>query len=102
MRVGPDRSGQAMEAMISQPRVAITLAACAVGIAVAWLTRTPFGLLAPLVALFLLARGHTALVLQASTAIGLAGSLLVAVSYAGTGDDVTMMWVEFFAAALCI
>ena len=67
-----------MEAILSQQRLAPAFGAFAVGIAVFWLTKTPFGLLAPTAALFLLARGRAVLLLHATLAIGLVGSLLVA------------------------
>jgi hypothetical protein len=42
-----------MEAKLSQQRLAIPLGVCATGIAVSWLAKTPFGLLAPMAVLFL-------------------------------------------------
>jgi hypothetical protein len=91
-----------MEAILSQQRLAPAFGAFAVGIAVFWLTKTPFGLLAPTAALFFLARGRAVLLLHATLAIGLVGSLLVAAFYAGAAHDLAVTWAAFFAVALSI
>jgi PAS domain S-box-containing protein len=91
-----------MEAILSQQRLAPAFGAFAVGIAVFWLTKTPFGLLAPTAALFFLARGRAVLLLHAALAIGLVGSLLVAAFYAGAAHDLAVTWAAFFAVALSV
>ena len=72
------------------------------GIAVSSLTHTPFGLLAPTVALFLFAGGRTGLLLHVASATGLVGSLLVAAFYQGATRDIAVVWAAFFALAICI
>jgi PAS domain S-box-containing protein len=91
-----------MRAALSQQPLVPAIAASTVGIAVSWLMMTPFGLVAPSAALFLLARGRTALLLPAMLAAGLVGSLLLAGFYAGAMRDVAQAWAAFFAVALCI
>jgi hypothetical protein len=91
-----------MEAVLSQQRIALAIAASAAGIAAAWLTKTPFGLLAPMAALFLFARGRTILLLHAASAAGLAASLLVAAFDAGAARDLAVTWAAFFAVALSV
>jgi PAS domain S-box-containing protein len=91
-----------MEAILSHPRILPAIAAFAVGIAVFSLIHTPFGLLAPIVALFLLAGGRTGFLLHVASAAGLVGSLLVAAFYDGVARDAATMWAAFFALAICI
>jgi hypothetical protein len=91
-----------MRAALSQQPLVPAVAASTVGIAVSWLMMTPFGLVAPSAAFFLLARGRTALLLHAMSAAGLVGSLLLAALYAGAMRDVAQAWAAFFAVALCI
>jgi PAS domain S-box-containing protein len=91
-----------MHSVRSQFRIAPVIAASAVGITVSWLMRSPLGLLVPMAALFLFARGRAVLLLHAASAIGLVGSLLVAAIYAGATRDLAGAWASFFALALCI
>jgi PAS domain S-box-containing protein len=91
-----------MKAILSQERILSAIAAFAVGIAVSSLIHTPFGLLAPVVALFLFAGGRTGLVLHVVSATGLVGSLLVAALYEGEARDFAATWAAFFALAICI
>jgi PAS domain S-box-containing protein len=91
-----------MEATLSQQRILPAIAAFAVGIAVSSLLHTPFGLLAPIVALFLFASGRTGLLLHVASATGLVGSLLVAAFCQGQARDFATMWAAFFALAICI
>src|SRR5262249_17356842 len=56
-----------MEAILSQQRVLPAIAAFAVGIAVSSLIYTPFGLLAPIVALFLFASDRTRFLLHVAS-----------------------------------
>jgi PAS domain S-box-containing protein len=91
-----------MEAILSQQRILPAIAAFAVGIAVSSLLKTPFGLLAPMVALLLFTSGRTGLLLHVASALGLIGSLLVAAFYEGATRDLAMAWAAFFALALCI
>src|SRR5262249_20055017 len=92
----------AMEALLSQPRIVPATAAFAVGIAVSALIQTPFGLLAPMAALFLFASSRAASALQLALAIGLVGSLLHVALYGNEARDVAATWAGFFALALCI
>lgn len=91
-----------MEAMLSQRRILPAIAACAVGVAVSSLIQTPFGLLAPAAALFVLASGRTERLLFLASAIGFAGSLFVVASYEGHARDLAVAWAAFFALAICI
>jgi PAS domain S-box-containing protein len=91
-----------MEAMLSQQRILPAIGAFAVGIAVSSLIRTPFGLLAPMAALFLFASGRTELLLHVASATGLVGSLLVAAFYQGEQHDLAVVWAAFFALTICI
>jgi hypothetical protein len=77
----PRQEQPTMEAILSQQRILPAIAAFAVGIAVSSLIHTPFGLLAPIVALFLFASGRSGLLLHVASATGLVGSLLVAAFY---------------------
>jgi len=91
-----------METMAFQQRLAIPLGVCAIGIAVSWLAGTPFGLLAPMAAIFLFARGRAVLPLHAASVIGLAGTLFVAAFHGEVAHDLAVTWAAFFAVALCI
>lgn len=91
-----------MKMILSQERNLPAIAAFAVGIAVTSLMQTPFGLLAPIVALFLFANGRARVVLHTASATGLVGSLLVAASYQGEAREVAATWAAFFALAICI
>ena len=91
-----------MGAMLSQQRLLPAIAAFGAGIAVSSLISTPFGLLAPMVALFLFAGGRAGLLLHAASATGLVGSLLVAASYEGAARDLALVWAAFFTLAICI
>src|SRR5215471_17131402 len=92
----------AMEAVLSQRRILPAIGAFAVGIAVSSLIRTPFGLLAPLAAVFLFAGGRAGLLLHAAALTGLIASLLVAAFYQGEQRDLAMVWAAFFALSICI
>ena len=98
----PRQERPVIEAVLSQGRIALAIATFAVGIAASWLTKTPFGLLAPVAALFLFARGRAVLLLHAASTIGSAGSLFAAASYAGVAHDLAVAWAAFFAVALSI
>jgi PAS domain S-box-containing protein len=78
------------------------VASLAIGLAVSLLIHTPFGLLAPLVALFLFACDRTAVLVQVASAVGLLGSLLVTAIYEGATRDIAAEWAAFFALANCI
>jgi hypothetical protein len=91
-----------MEARLSQERIAPAIAAFAVGIAVSSLIQTPFGLLAPALAIFLFAGGRAGLALHAVSAAGLIGSLFVVVLHEGEARDIATTWAAFFALAICI
>src|SRR5262245_43934176 len=91
-----------MQTIPSQKRAAPVIAAFVVGIGVCLLIQTPFGLLAPLVALFILTSGRTGLALYAVLATGLVGSVFFAASYEGDARDVAVTWAGFFALSICI
>ena len=91
-----------MNAVPSHQRILPAIAAFAVGITVSSLIHTPFGLLAPLVALYLSASDRTGLLLHGASATGLAGCLLVAAIYEGEARDIAAVWAAFFALAICI
>jgi PAS domain S-box-containing protein len=91
-----------MEAMLSHHRILPTIAAFGVGIAIFSLIRTPFGLLAPVAALFLFTSSRTGLLLHVASAAGLVGSLLVSASYEGDAHDLAVVWAAFFALTICI
>lgn len=91
-----------MEATRFQQRTAPAIAAFLVGIAISWLLRTPFGLLAPAAALIWLTNARVGLALHAAAGAGLAGSLLVAALYAGAIREAAALWAAFFALTMCI
>jgi PAS domain S-box-containing protein len=72
------------------------------GIAASLLTATPFGLLAPVAALFLYSRSRTVALLFTALAIAFAGSMLVVLVHAGAMHDPAISWSAFFAIAICI
>ena len=83
-------------------RLALAVFASVVGIIACWVTSTPFGLLAPVAALFLYFRDRSVRLVSAVLAIGLAAS--VAAIFL-TSDDMRLQaisWATFFALALCI
>jgi PAS domain S-box-containing protein len=98
----PRQEQPTMEAILSPHRMVPAIAAFAVGIAVSSLIHTPFGLLAPIVALFLFASGRTGLLLYIASAAGLVGSLLATGFYEGETRDFAAAWAAFFALAICI
>jgi PAS domain S-box-containing protein len=85
-------------AMLSRGRFALAAAASAVGIAACWWAQTPFGLLAPISALFLYAEGRAVPLLFAVLGIGATGSFVAALSNAGA---LAPSWVALFAVAVC-
>lgn len=91
-----------MTAVLPQHGLALALATSVVGLAASWLTATPFGLLAPVAALFLYAPGRTVPLLNVTLVIAFAGSLLAAVFSAGGTRDLGLSWAAFSALALCI
>jgi PAS domain S-box-containing protein len=66
------------------------------------LTTTPFGLLAPIGALYLYAEGRAVLLLRAALAIAFIGTAIAAYSYADARHDLLLSWAAFFAVALCV
>jgi PAS domain S-box-containing protein len=91
-----------METLFPQRRIILAIVASAVGIAVSWLMKIPFGLLAPMAALFLFARGRTTVLLHAASMIAMVGFLLAAAFYGGATQVLAVTWAAFFALALCI
>src|SRR5690348_8022802 len=93
----------AMRLLLSQERLLPAIFASAIGVGVSALMHTPFGLLTPIVALFLYSRRHTDLVLlYAVLATGLVGSLVATQLYVGEARAVAGAWAEFFIVAICI
>lgn len=87
--------------------LALALGASVVGLGVSWLAETPIGLLAPVAALSLHARGRAATVLTAALVAAAIGSALAAWWSAGGADALTlhegaMSSAAFFVVALCI
>ncbi|MDX8498011.1 PAS domain-containing protein [Mesorhizobium sp. VK4C] len=91
-----------MTAVLPQQRLALVIGVSVVGIAASWLTATPFGLLSPIAALNLYARGRTVQLLYAIFGIALAGSAFAAWFDVGGMRDLALIWAAFFAVALCI
>jgi len=91
-----------MIAALIQRRLILAIVASVAGIAVCWLTKTPFGLLAPVAALYLYARGRVVWLFNATLAIAFAGSMLAAAYYVSDMRDLALSWAAFFAVALCV
>ncbi|MGX9121048.1 PAS domain-containing protein, partial [Mesorhizobium sp. BHbsci] len=91
-----------MTAVLPQQRLALVIGVSVVGIAASWLTATPFGLLVPVAALNLYARGRTVQLLYAILGIALAGLVLAAWFDVGGMRDLALLWAAFFAVALCV
>lgn len=62
----------------------------------------PFGLLAPVAAIYLYASGRAVWLLRVVWATGLLGSALAAALFAQDMRDQLLFWAAFFATALCI
>ncbi|MEK1899935.1 MAG: hypothetical protein AAAB19_10295, partial [Rhizobium sp.] len=86
---------------LSRRRLALAVVACLVGIAVSWLTMTPFGLLGPVAAAFLCARGGAARLIYAALAVAMLGALLAALLDAGMREP-ALSWAAFFALSLSL
>lgn len=91
-----------MIAVLPRKRFALTILVSLVGVAVCWLAMTPVGLLAPVAALFLYARGRAAVLLYVALGTALVSSVLAALLYAEDMRDILLWWTAFFAVALCI
>lgn len=92
-----------MRVLLSQESLFPAISASAVGLGVSALIHTPYGLLAPIVALFLFTRRRTELVLlYAVLATGLLGSLVAVLLFVGEARVVAGSWAEFFLVAICI
>ncbi len=85
----------------SYRRLGLAVIACLIGIAVSWLTLSPFGLLGPVVAAFLYGRGIVVRLLYAALAVALVGALLAAALYPDM-RDAALSWVAFLALSLCL
>ncbi len=97
---GPERL--IMIAVLPQQGLTVALLASAGGIATSWLTGMPFGLLAPVAALFLMARGRIVTALAAALAVAFAVAVLAAFGQAGETREVAVLCASFLAAALCL
>jgi PAS domain S-box-containing protein len=76
--------------------------ASTVGILLCWFMNAPFGLLAPIAAIYLYLPGRAVWWLRAAWTIALLGSV-VGATYVASGDrDHILEWTAFFALALCI
>lgn len=91
-----------MQGILSQEHIVPASAASVFGLAVSALIQTPFGLLAPILGLFLFANGRAGLALHAAVAAGLAGALIAVAFYEGEARDIAVDWAAFFALAVCI
>lgn len=83
-------------------RILPAIASLIVGLGVSLLLRTPFGLLAPIVALFLFCGSRSRFLLISISAVGLVGSLLFTALHDGDTRDAAVTWAAFFAIATCI
>jgi PAS domain S-box-containing protein len=87
--------------------LALAVGASAVALAVSWLAATPIGLLVPVAALALHAKGRTAVALGVTLLIAAIGSALAAWRYVGVADQLALQEgavssAAFFVAALCV
>jgi hypothetical protein len=90
-----------MTAALPEQRLFLAILTSVAGLAVCWLTTTPFGLLAPIGTLYLYAEGR-AVCCFAALAIAFIGTAIAAYSYADARHDLSPSWVAFFAVALCV
>jgi hypothetical protein len=90
-----------MTAALPEQRLFLAILTSVTGLAVCWLTTTPFGLLAPIGTLYLYAEGR-AVCCFAALAIAFIGTAIAAYSYADARHDLLLSWVAFFAVALCV
>ena len=74
----------------------------AVGLAACWSAGTPIGILAPLGALFLYARGYWLISLWSGLLITLAGTVLAAMLYPGAIRDAALPLAALMALAGCV
>lgn len=91
-----------MIAVISQRRIALAILAIVTGSAVCWVTGTLFGLLAPVAALFLFARGNAVRLLNLTLSIAVAAALLAVLMRADGPRDLALPGAAVLALALCI
>ena len=91
-----------MTAALLEQRLFLAILTSVTGLAVCWLTTTPFGLLAPIAALYLYAEGRAVLLLRAALAVAFIGTAIAAYSYAEARHDLLLSWAAFFAVALCV
>lgn len=91
--------------MIALPppqRLMLVVVASVLGIAASWFAMTPFGMLAPITALFVYARGGTVWLIHAALGIGFAASVVATIYYTGDSHGRNLSWPAFFVVALCI
>ncbi|MBB3590564.1 PAS domain S-box-containing protein [Rhizobium sp. BK529] len=86
---------------LSHRRLGLAVTACLVGLAVSWLTLSPLGLIGPVVAAFLYARGRVVRPVYVMLAAGLGGALLAAVLDAGM-REAALAWAAFCALSLSL
>ncbi len=84
----------------SRRRLLLAAAACLAGLAVTWLTSSPFGLLGPVAAAFLWARGPAVRLICAVLAVAFLAALLAALD-AGWREP-ALAWAAFFALSLSV
>jgi PAS domain S-box-containing protein len=87
--------------------LALAVGASAAALAVSWLAATPIGLLVPVAALSLHAKGRAAVALGVTLLIAAISSALTAWRYAGVADQLALhegavSSAAFFVAALCV
>jgi PAS domain S-box-containing protein len=91
-----------MIAALRQTPLALMILTLIIGLSVCWITRTSFGILVPLGALFLYARGHLLSLLWIGLTAALAGAALVAALYPGAIREAALSFGAFVAVAGCI
>jgi PAS domain S-box-containing protein len=88
--------------VLSPQHLVLATAASIAGIAASLLTATPFGLLAPVAALFMYGRSRAVSLLFTALAIAFAGSMLAVLLDVGALHNPAISWSAFFAIAICI
>lgn len=91
-----------MTTELSQRLFLVAVTTSVAGIGVCWVTGYPFGLLAPVAALYLYAGSREVMLLRATWAAALTGTVMLAAFTADGLRDVMLSWSMFFVLALCI
>ena len=91
-----------MIAALHRTPSALIVGTLALGLSACWLTGTPFGLLAPLGAVFLHARGYLLVSLWAALLTAFAGATVAALLYPGAIREAALSLGAFLLVAACI